>query len=606
MLFLICYNCSVIFYLKVLIWIFTFNASLVYIFKKKFEETLILSFCIASFILYFFSFFNLLNIAYYLTYIPILIFIFYFIKVLINKENDKLIEFKKNYFRPSSLIYLILLLYLFIRYHNEGFSQCDDFMHWGPMVLASIKENGFYFSNEILKVHNDYPPLFTMYRMIFVGLNSFNYRESHLFISHLAFFYACLLPIFTYIKGKYKIIKHILLTISLILVSICIPMTNTAQEWAFLINSIYLDFILAAFSAYIIYIINSFENNITKYIFITISLSSLLLMKQMGICYYAIIVFYLFIKNIINKERDYKYLLLTIIIPLLMYMSWSILLKVNNISGQFVIGNMKFYELINIFSNKDSYYFHIFSIFINTIFTRPLMLKVPFFVYTLLVSIIIYVLNKKYISLAITNFLGSLLYAILMMSLYMLSFNSYEAEMLASFDRYMLSYEYFSLLLLFFQIIFKLYLEEDKKIYLYSIVLIFLIVSVEWRLINSLLPHKLDNHKEFNVLVIDSVKEFKTYREELNGLDFNFVNSEINDKDISVEEFVKEVKENDLLYIYEYDSTFYNKYRPAIDDSLGIYVKLLHEIDIDGDNIKIIPLYVHFLSRVMEYYMIPK
>ena len=474
------------------------------------------------------------------------------------------------------------------------------------MVLASIKENGFYFSNEILKVHNDYPPLFTMYRMIFVGLNNFNYRESHLFISHLAFFYACLLPIFTYIKGKYKIIKHILLTISLILVSICIPMTNTAQEWAFLINSIYLDFILAAFSAYIIYIINSFENNITKYIFITISLSSLLLMKQMGICYYAIIVFYLFIKNIINKEKDYKYLLLTIIIPLLMYMSWSILLKVNNVSGQFVIGNMKFYELINIFSNKDSYYFHIFSIFINTIFTRPLMLKVPFFVYTLLVSIIIYVLNKKYISLAITNFLGSLLYAILMMSLYMLSFNSYEAEMLASFDRYMLSYEYFSLLLLFFQIIFKLYLEEDKKIYLYSIVLIFLIVSVEWRLINSLLPHKLDNHKEFNVLVIDSVKEFKTYREELNGLDFNFVNSEINDKDISVEEFVKEVKENDLLYIYEYDSTFYNKYRPAIDDSLGIYVKLLHEIDIDGDNIKIIPLHVHFLSRVMEYYMIPK
>ena len=606
MLFLICYNCSVIFYLKVLIWIFTFNASLVYIFKKKFEETLILSFCIASFILYFFSFFNLLNIAYYLTYIPILIFIFYFIKVLINKENDKLIEFKNNYFRPSSLIYLILLLYLFIRYHNEGFSQCDDFMHWGPMVLASVKENGFYFSNEILKVHNDYPPLFTMYRMIFVGLNNFNYRESHLFISHLAFFYACLLPIFTYIKGKYKIIKHILLTISLILVSICIPMTNTAQEWAFLINSIYLDFILAAFSAYIIYIINSFENNITKYIFITISLSSLLLMKQMGICYYAIIVFYLFIKNIINKEKDYKYLLLTIIIPLLMYMSWSILLKVNNVSGQFVIGNMKFYELINIFSNKDSYYFHIFSIFINTIFTRPLMLKVPFFVYTLLVSIIIYVLNKKYISLAITNFLGSLLYAILMMSLYMLSFNSYEAEMLASFDRYMLSYEYFSLLLLFFQIIFKLYLEEDKKIYLYSIVLIFLIVSVEWRLINSLLPHKLDNHKEFNVLVIDSVKEFKTYREELNGLDFNFVNSEINDKDISVEEFVKEVKENDLLYIYEYDSTFYNKYRPAIDDSLGIYVKLLHEIDIDGDNIKIIPLHVHFLSRVMEYYMIPK
>ena len=587
-------------YLSSLIWILSINGLLVLLLKKEFEKTLILSFSLGSLILYIFSFFNQLRIGYYFTWIFVLLFYF-----LLYKNKDNLKEFKDNYFRSSLFVFLILLIYLFIRYHNQGFSQCDDFMHWGPMVLASIKNNGFYLLSDILKVHQDYPPFMTMYRMLWVGFNNFKYSETYLFVSQLIFFYSCLLPLFSFIKGKYKYLKEILLTISIILIGLCIPMTPTAQEWALLYNSIYLDFIIVAYSAYILLFALNYKY---KYLFLTVMLSSLLLFKQIGICYYALIVFYLLIKCLKDKDEfDIKKILLVIFIPILVYITWSVLIKYMNIGGQFVINEMKFSDIFTMFNDKEGYLYTVFSLFVKTLLTRKLMLGISFFLFVIIVCIILIVLNNKdSFLLAITYLLGSLGYSLTMLLLYMLSFDPVEALVLASFDRYMLSYQYFGILLIFISTIIKLSNYELKHLYYHGLAFFLLLLCIEYSSIKDILPSKLNNIARDSVLIIDSVDGFNTYREELNGLNFEFNYSKINKENISVEEFVKEVKENDFLYIYEYDSKFFDKYRPALDEGFDPYVKVLYEIKVNGDTFEFIPLHIHFNTRVVEYYMIPK
>lgn len=595
-------------YLKSLLWIFSINGLLVLLFKKAFEKTVILSFTIASLFLYIFSIIGNLKLGYYLTWIFVLLFWILFIKLLISKDKEKILEFKNNYLRPSSLSLLFVLIYLFIRYHNQGFSQCDDFMHWGPMVISSLRDNGFYLHSEILKVHHDYPPFLTLYRMLWVGFNNFEYSETYLFVSQLVFYFSCLLPLYSLIDNKQRILKTLVLTISLFLLGLCIPMTLTAQEWALMYNSIYLDFVLVVYSAYILIFILNDEDILFRNISLALSLSALLLFKQIGICYFLLVIFYLFAKRTINKDFSLSSIPFSIIIPLLFFVSWSLLVKNAGISGQFEVNEMKFGDVLLMFNHKDGYLYKIFSLFVRTLLTRRLMYNIPFFVFVFLIAIIISIINlKKNYLYSITYILGSFAYALIMALLYMLSFDPVEAEVLASFDRYILSYEYFGIVLLFILVIIDLANKEfEKKKYLYPIFIALLLFSVEWKSFDTLLPHKLDKTYNSSVLIVDSVDGFVTYREELNGLNFEFIDSKLNNGNIKEEEFLNEVKDNDFLYINEYNPDFYEKYWPILKQDFDPYTKVLYEIKNDNNVLTLIPLHVHYNARVLEYYIIPK
>ena len=596
------------FYLFTLLWLFSFGGLLTLQFRRRFETVMLPGLCSAVFVLYLFSFADQLRAGFWL-----LVFLaaFFWILLLISflKKDPSVQEFRKNYFTPGALVFLLAVLWFFLLYRNQGFANCDEFMHWGPMVLQTLRNNGFYLTGDILRVHNDYPPFITLLRVLFCGFNGFVYREPILYIAQSVFYISCFLPLMKKLEfsGKEDLLKSLFVLLSVLLGGLWISKTVTAQEWALLYSSIYADWPLAALAGAALCYVHTEKNDAFFIASLTLILSAILLTKQIGICFYMLIVFYAVVRTALEKDRKaFIRLIPAVFLPLLAFLSWSLLLKIREIGGQFVVGNMSFSEAIRESLVGGSYANGIARHYLRELLFRPMTthpLPLPYFPVALLLAAVMLVCYRKNgILLAFTYLMGSAAYAFTILLLYMTSFGSDEAVVLASFDRYMITYLFFGVILLLCCII-SFFLEKDSRL-LYLLPLV-LLLFIETASLNTLLPKAKLQQNTLRVLLIDPFDDFRSDREELSGLKFEYIESGLN-KRSDPDVFLSELGENDLVYIQNYDDDFYFNCWPRQNYENEPYNQTLYSIGKEENGFRLEPLYYSFYDYVNLYYQIPK
>ena len=605
------------FYFLSLFWILSISGLLTIVFKRKFEMVCTISILFGALILYLFGFISHISWGFYFTFVFVLLFYLIIGKWIIKKEKEKLIEFKDNFFGFGVIWFILFAIYCFFLYKYTGFSNCDEFTHWGPMLKETIRLDGFYSMDESkLIMHKDYPPFFTLIEALFMGFNGFKFHEPFVYVALQLFMFSMFLPTLSDLKLNKKIdwLKSIIFVASIILVGVTLDKTTTASDYAFVYNSIYVDWALALFCAYGLFMTyKEKEWGLFRFASLGLILVSFILMKQMGLVFYIIILLYAFIKVLfIDKKLDKKMLIkgivILIIVPILFYVSWKYIVSLYNIDGQFKIGELSIKEFFNIIKGNTelTWKYEAFKNYCSNLLHRPLKLhpfSMSYFEYVLLMLVFIVLIfrfKKDGFYIAGTYLIGSIGYAVAMLLLYTLAFTVDEAPYLASFDRYMVSYLYCGTCLVLMLALDKFCDYVVKEI----VVLAILCLFVEPKTLSHLVPNTcVKDDYRMTITVIEQWGDNNFEREDLNGFRLKFDHlGYLEDTEDNYDKLVDAIKNDDGLYIVGYDDIIYNFWQKmGIEDY--IFNEQYYKIDKESDEVKITWDAYSFVHYVILYYM---
>ena len=606
------------FYFLSLFWILSISGLLTIVFKRKFEMVCTISILFGALILYFFGFASHISWGFYFTFVFVLFFYLIIGKWIIKKEKEKLIEFKDNFFGFGVIWFILFAIYCFLLYKYTGFSNCDEFTHWGPMLKETIRLDGFYSMDESkLIMHKDYPPFFTLIEVLFMGFNGFKFHEPFVYVALQLFMFSMFLPTLSDLKLNKKIdwLKSIIFVASIILVGVTLDKTTTASDYAFVYNSIYVDWALALFCAYGLFMTyKEKEWGLFRFASLGLILVSFILMKQMGLVFYIIILLYAFIKVLfIDKKLDKKMLIkgivILIIVPILFYVSWKYIVSLYNIDGQFKIGELSIKEFFNIIKGNTelTWKYEAFRNYCSNLIHRPLKLhpfSMSYFEYVLLMLVFIVLIfrfKKDGFYLAGTYLIGSIGYGVAMLLLYTLAFTVDEAPYLASFDRYMVSYLYCGTCLVLMLALDKFCDYVVKEIAVLAILCLF----VEPKTLSQLVPNTcVKDDYRMTITVIEQFNFGVNFlREDLNGFRLKFDRlGYLDNSDESYEKLVSAIESEDGLFIIGYDDTIYNFWQKmGIEDY--IFNEQYYKVDKESDEVKITWDAYSFVHYVILYYM---
>lgn len=449
------------------LYIVSMSYTLMTLFNKKFENTLILSFVVSVFTLYIGGLFGNIKVSFYASIAFSLLWIIFLAKDLI-KKNTNIKTFLKEHITVSFVVFTVIFMFVSIYERYATFSLWDEYSHWGPMVKEMYRLNKFYCVKEsYLTFHQEYPPFPALLELLWCYLSN-GFEERFLFRG-IAIFSSCfIVPILGNVKKGENIIFRsvsIILSLFIFLMSFIIPLNDFARN----LTTIYPDALCGLVSAYTLFIIMMNDKpDYFECLNISLLLGTILLIKQINIAFYALIIFYALIKYIwLNKEdkrQNIKTIIFVVIIPLLLSLSWKLYIKPLNLNGQFDINLSTIVEIFknNEINNPNSYRSTVYTKYINALLNQNILIKpgISYLPLSLIVIVLIclfmYIAKKKKESILMGASLsiGTLGYAFTMLVLYLTSYTEYEATNLASFGRYMSTYIYFEICLLIFVIIY--------------------------------------------------------------------------------------------------------------------------------------------------------
>ena len=445
-----------------LIYIILFTYSLTVIFKNKFEHNIVLTFVISALSLYVSLFvFRTIYVGLVINILFCLVFPIYLIK---NKYTFK--DIKNKYLTNSVIGFITVYVFIYLYDLNRFYTRWDELSHWGKMVKEIIRLDDFYsISQSHLLVHKDYPPIFSLMETFFT-LISGGFKESYLIRCIHLFEGSIVISALNYFKEK-KTINIVIKTLLSLAIVYIVTLLFDSEVF---INSIYIDYPLAAIVAYILFIILR-SNKISYNLIIKIGLLStfILLAKQVSIAFFLMILFMLLIKMILNRKNiDLKKIIITVImvliVPITSFFSWNMYKNNMNTEAQFKTSDIKITEVKNIMNNsgENSWQHEASTNYLNALFNKNISssyLKITFVgtaIVMLLLVFIVYNNTKKnvnksdmYILLA-TIVIGYIGYTLLMYMMYVFNFGPIEGPAIASFDRYMSTYVLICLYILLF------------------------------------------------------------------------------------------------------------------------------------------------------------
>lgn len=605
------------FYFLSLFWLFSISGLFTLIFKRKFEVVCTLTFLFGALILYFFGFVRHISWGFYFSFVFVLLFYILLIKMFVKKENDKLIEFRNNFFGFGLIYFFIFSIYCFILYKYTGFNNCDEFTHWGPMLKEMIRLDGFYSMDESrLIMHKDYPPFFTLIEALFMGFNGFKFHEPYVYVALELFMFSMFLPIFVSLNKKKDCLKSLIIFVSIILVGLTLDKTSTASDYAFVYNSVYVDWALALFCAYGLFMTYKEKDwGLFRFVSLGLILISFILMKQMGLVFYIIVLFYAFIKVLfIDKRLDKKLLIkgifVLIILPIVFYFSWKCVVNYYEIVGQFQISELSLKDFVNIIRGNTelTWKYEAFRNYCSNLLHRPLKLhpfSMSYFEYVFLMMgfmLIIFWFKKDAYYFMGTYLIGAVGYAVAMLLLYTLAFTIDEAPYLASFDRYMVSYLYCGTCL----VLMLAFDNFSHFVFKEMITLVVLCLFVEPETLYYLVPREgVEDDYKMTITVVEQFNNGVEFnREELNGFRLKFDHLGYLDDDESAYLRLRDaIGRNDGLFVIGYDDIVYDYWQKmGITDYL--FNEQYYKVDKENGEVKVSWDAFSFVHYVILYYML--
>ena len=563
-----------------IIWFFSISLLLAHYLNKKQEETYVLSIIVSGLILYIGGLIKHITFAYYGTWIIIVLLL---IIILIRKKGKELIKHIDLF---AVISFSVVLLILFVIYQNVAFRYTDEFMHWGPMVREMARIDRFYCVPESnLLVHKDYPPFFSLIELLFCLFKG-EYVEKYLYIGLLNFVYSIILYVVT--TNKKTVLNKTLTIISLVLAGLLFQFLPNAKDSIGLYNSVYIDYVLAFYVFYIFYRIIKDKENITYFEY-SILFSALLLTKQISVFFFLISILLMLNKK---DKIDIKKVIYVLIIPILVFVSWKIVVGIYQINGQFNISNFSIKsDALDIIKN------FIKLSLIQPLFNYPF--KLPLIVCTALIFIFLFIIKRSNVIIKqsfIILIIGFIGYLALLCFMYCFAFSIEEALSAASFERYVLTIIFVYLLLI---ITFAL---NTNSLFTSLIVIGSLILFADFN--NSYL-YKTTNTKDI-IVVKQWGENISLDKTKDNGSVITFKEREYIGEDVTSESLLDELSKYNYVYIFKYDDIFYQHWRKYTNgallenDSLYLISKENSNIEFINDNYSSVYYEIKYYLHVDE------
>ena len=441
--------------------------------KKEIGFTYILSVLSIIFILYLFGLFGMLKYGIYFIYFITFLLFLYDIKIFIKNNNI----LKKYILNRGIIIFTVLYLFLFCIHYGRLLSTWDEFNHWGDVVKVMFTMDNFATDPNSMSLYKSYPPAMALFQYFFLKTGN-QYIEYQLFFSYQVVFVSMFLPYVCKIKDISKLIASIFI----ILLTPTILFENCY-------TTIYIDFIVGCFYAYIFLNI-IFNNKYDLYFILNLCLSmfALVLMKDVGL-FFTIILFIVlivdlifvkkkikFIKQFFIKNKRYLFILfVTLLMILFAKMSWNLNIKLNGAHKMFS-PTISFFDMI---TGDLGYRKTVIINFINALFSRTLFegfISLDAFKLTLILlfSYLIVDRKKEYTKYSYCLFVGLGIYIVGLLLVYCMNFSEYEALNLASYERY-LSIYFVAILLCISIFIIKNNVDKGNEIYFCLLILLFFV-----------------------------------------------------------------------------------------------------------------------------------
>jgi hypothetical protein len=449
-----------------LLWMLGMCFSVSFILKRNFEESIPIALLFGILVIYIGTLFINLNFGIFITLIIEFSSILYFIL----KADEKKLEIKR-FLSNGFIVFVVLYAFVTILNWQRGLTMWDEFSHWGPMIKEILRSNEFYNVNPPYEIiHMDYPPIIPLFEAMWCKISG-GFAEAYCYRAIQMFTFSLMFPIIGLFKKKNKLYTIIISLVVMIMLSVSSNIGNS-----FFYQGIYID----SFLGYIIgYSLISVYLKKGSYIDVVLSLSVLLLVKEISLVFYLMIIVYYFI----NNKFDFKKLLMVVVIPLVFYFSWKFELDFYNV-------NYSGFTLHSFILNSDILdryignilYFKMTSGFISLSYFKIILLTAS------VILTGVYFNKEKRISnikLAIIYIVGSIGYGITMLILYHVAFSLHEASYLASYDRYMGSYVIASIYLIVVVILKNFHFT---KYYTELVVLILLFSLISFNSFKNLKP----------------------------------------------------------------------------------------------------------------------
>lgn len=451
--------------------------------KQKFEISLVLGVSVVLLSMTVLAIFNLLFLVKYLILALIGVGL---IIILFNIKNNKFYDSLEKMNNYGIVIFAILFLVAICGGINRYVHTYDEFSHWAFDAKAVIEYDKLSTCQEVVSRTRSYPPVITLWHY-FVNIFIGKFIEQNLYIGLSIFITIFLMPAFSVIEKKNRILLPFLI--------IVIPFSCYLFSGVYGYETLYADLAFSAIfaSSFIIYIL--YEKDYSKSNkYLAIILSILTLTKPTGfmlsISFVVILVLLEYFKC---KNYTFKTLLLSVkkwyklaLLILAIFISWNLYIKVCDI---FINDFYNFKLKPEILETDISYKLN-FDVIINFLkntlesFDSTIIFgtfKLSLFQFIILIFFSIFVIfniesNKK-LSESVKNTLSYFLGYILFFGLTLLSmfvmFSVYEAKELASFGRYLNSFNFAILIFIIVYICQNSFFEKNKiAVCTYLVVLI--------------------------------------------------------------------------------------------------------------------------------------
>ncbi len=409
-------------------------------FNKKFYESLTPSIILHGIItLISWFIFDDMRIGCYSYIFFSLIYVLYYISmdIFINKRLNF------DWFKDKTIIvFLLMFIYLCIINYGRRFFHWDEYSHWGMFIKETFRLNQYFSVSTLPFSHKDYVSLTTIIIYNFLKVAG-KFTEPLCFTAMTVFLFSMILPIFSYIKFDNKKIvsgtnlKSIAFILFLILIPYYIPYT-------YFYISVMTDTSVGVALFYCLYTAYSNKNAENKYgIFIlTLSMTSLALVRMEGIALIPVVLLFMFIFG--NKRLvDY---IIPVVISVIIWAVLNIYIHSNYVnSGIQGYGSVNFTEILDVITLNTNNIPHVrklLLVYISMLANSRIFFRLSYIASGLVAIITIILIGyfskerKLYLA-AVGVFIAYIYKAVLMFFLYATRFSEAEALALAGYDRYM-------------------------------------------------------------------------------------------------------------------------------------------------------------------------
>ncbi|WP_173193314.1 hypothetical protein [Paenibacillus alginolyticus] len=422
--------------------------------KKKIEIALPIWVAIIILIPYVFGLFDLLKIGVYVLFcMSAISFVYFIYKLTKNFKNVILIILT-----PGFMIFVILFILAFSGNLGRLYTEYDDFHHWGMLVKYMYSVNQLSGSDLVNTLIKSYPPATAIFEYVILQFFG-KFDEGLTFTALEILYFVIMIPVLVNVnfKNYYGILSRFvfILIVPVLLLNFY--------------KSIHVDTILGiVFSTVIFYYFINKKDKIS-FVFISILLSLLILIKDTGIILaaisFAIIYLDLFfieeglsfssssiIKFLKNKEKLFKWI--PILSTIVTYLSWKIYLNFNHVIATSDTNKFNFKNVVKliVFRKGEEYQLQALRNYINKALVINMdnngiitMNVFTWFIFLIIIAVIITfnlndIYKKRFKNFFTVLFAGFLLYAFLIMISGIFLFPPFDAVNRLYAPRYLNTY----------------------------------------------------------------------------------------------------------------------------------------------------------------------